>query len=169
MIDEVGLLPYSERLGVLKLTTLIERRTRGDLIEVFKSKKDLSNINGVLRFGRSGLNIISKSNGSAKLKTFKRNFINERVKSFWNQLPSAVKNSLSLNCFKSGLEDFKNKCVSLGLSGNGNFWELSGEVLVKQYLVKRIEGNDYIENKEKHNEYLKLHPIVAKKKFINIH
>ena len=33
MIDEVGLLPYSERLGVLKLTTLIERRTRGDLIE----------------------------------------------------------------------------------------------------------------------------------------
>ena len=164
MIDEVGLLPYSERLGVLKLTTLIERRTRGDLIEVFKSKKDLSNINGVLRFGRSGLNIISKSNGSgsAKLKTLKRNFINERVKSFWNQLPSAVKNSLSLNCFKSGLEDFKNKCVSLGLSGNGNFWELSGEVL------KRIEGNDYIENKEKHNEYLKLHPFVAKKKFINI-
>ena len=43
MIDEVGLLPYFERLGVLKLTTLIERRTRGDLIEVFKSKKDLSN------------------------------------------------------------------------------------------------------------------------------
>ena len=94
------------------------------------------------------MNIISKSNGSgsAKLKTFKRNFINERVKSFWNQLPSAV----------------KNKCVSLGLSGNGNFWELSGQVL------KRIEGNDYIENKEKHNEYLKLHPFVAKKKFINI-
>ena len=26
-----------------------------------------------------------------------------------------------------------------------------------------------IENKEKHNEYLKLHPFVAKKKFINIH
>ena len=69
------------------------------LIEVFKSKKDLSNINGVLRFGRSGLNIISKSNGSTKIKTFKRNFINERVKSFWNQLPNAVKNSLSLNCF----------------------------------------------------------------------
>ena len=52
--------------------------------------------------------------------------------------------------------------MCLGLSGNGNFWELSGEVL------KRIEGNDYIENKEKHNEYLKLHPFVAKKKFITI-
>ena len=84
MIDEVGLLPCSERFGVLKLTTLIERRTRGDLIEVFKSKKDLSNINGALRFERSGLDIISKPNGSAKLKTFKRHFINERVKSFLN-------------------------------------------------------------------------------------
>ena len=24
---------------------------------------------------------------------------------------------------KSGLEDFLNKCVCLGLSGQGNFWE----------------------------------------------
>ena len=31
MIDGVGLLPYSERLETLKLTTLIERRARGDL------------------------------------------------------------------------------------------------------------------------------------------
>ena len=38
MIDGVGLLPYSERLETLKLTTLIERRARGDLIEVFKAK-----------------------------------------------------------------------------------------------------------------------------------
>ena len=51
------------------------------------------------------------------------------VKSFWDQLPSAVKNSLSLNCFKIGLEDFLNKCVSLGLSGQGNFWEMSSDVL----------------------------------------
>ena len=37
MIDGVGLLPYSERLETLKLTTLIERHARGDLIEVFKA------------------------------------------------------------------------------------------------------------------------------------
>ena len=36
MIDGVGLLPYSERLETLKLTTLIERRGRGDLIEVLQ-------------------------------------------------------------------------------------------------------------------------------------
>ena len=49
------------------------------------------------------------------------------------------------------------------LSGQCNFWELSSEV------SKRIEGNDNIENKEKHIEDLKLHPFVAKKKFVNIH
>ena len=37
MIDGVGLLPYSERLAILGLTTLVERRARGDLIEVFKA------------------------------------------------------------------------------------------------------------------------------------
>ena len=69
MIDGVGLLPYSERLEVLKLTTLIERRMRGDLIEVFKSKHCLSQLNGVFRFGRSsGLNIISKSSKSLNSK-----------------------------------------------------------------------------------------------------
>ena len=31
MIEEVGLLPYSERLRILQLTTLAERRSRGDL------------------------------------------------------------------------------------------------------------------------------------------
>ena len=54
MIDEVGLLPYSERLDILGLTTLAERRLRGDLIEVFKAKNGHSNINGVFHFGRSG-------------------------------------------------------------------------------------------------------------------
>ena len=42
-------------------------------------------------------------------------------------------------------------------------WELSNEVL------DRIEGNNYIENKKVHNEYLKLNPFVAKKKFINLY
>ena len=36
LIDEVGTLPYSRRLEILNLTTLAERRIRGDLIEAFK-------------------------------------------------------------------------------------------------------------------------------------
>ena len=69
MIDGLGLLPYSERLKTLKLTTLFERCARGDLIEVFKAKKQFSSINGVFKFRRSGMNLIStfnNYNGSAR-------------------------------------------------------------------------------------------------------
>ena len=66
MIDEVGLLPYSERQETLKLTTLIERHARGDLIEIFilmlRRKKEFSSINGVFKFSRSGMNLISTFN-----------------------------------------------------------------------------------------------------------
>ena len=78
----VGLLPYSERLETLKLTIFIERRTHVDLIKVFKAKKEFSSINGVFKFGMSGMNFISTFNnyyGSAKFRKLKRNFINERV------------------------------------------------------------------------------------------
>ena len=44
MIDEVGLLPYSDRLLVIKLSTLIERRSRGDLIKVFKARHGLNGV-----------------------------------------------------------------------------------------------------------------------------
>ena len=82
---------------------------------------------------------------------------------FWNKLPVDVKNSSCLNGFKSGLETFKNHTKSLGICDSRNFWELSDEVL------NRIEGENYLENKAKHNIYLKENPFVAKKKFINIH
>ena len=165
MIEGVGLLPYSERLEVLELSTLIERRSRGDLIEVFKAKQGLSQISGVFKFGRSGLNVVSKSCRSvnAKLDYLKRNFIDERVKQFWNKLPSEVKNSPDLNCFKSSLADYKIKCINLGKFEQGNFWDLTYEVL------SRIEGPNYVENKEIHNIYLKENPFVAKSKFINIY
>ena len=167
MIDGVGLLPYSERLEILKLTTLIERRARGDLIEVFKAKNGYSNLRGVFNFGRSGCNLVSNFNnysGSAKLRCIKRNFINERVVSYWNKLPSKVKTSESIDSFKFNLEQFKVESIyNSHVKSTSNFWELSKEVL------DRIEGHNYLVNKEIHNEYLKLNPFVARKKFINIH
>ena len=36
LISDIGLKPYSDRLLSLQLTTLAERRMRGDLIETFK-------------------------------------------------------------------------------------------------------------------------------------
>ena len=42
MINDIGLLPYSERLDILGLTALVEHRARGDLIEVYKAKHGFS-------------------------------------------------------------------------------------------------------------------------------
>ena len=165
MIDDIGLLPYSERLEILGLTTLIERRARGDLIEVFKAKHGLSLLNGVFNFGRSGINLVSKSGQSSetKVKNLKRHYINDRTKCYWNKLPNDVKNASSLNIFKNALDKYKNDCLSSGFYRAGNYWDLSYEVL------NRIEDNSYLDNKQLFNEYLKDNPFVAQKKFINIH
>ena len=48
MIEEVDLLPYSERLQILQLTTLAKRGSRGDLIEVYKASQGLSQLAGVM-------------------------------------------------------------------------------------------------------------------------
>ena len=64
---------------------------------------------------------------------------------------------------KSNLESFKNKTRALGISGCGNYWEISDEVL------NGIEAGSYLENKIRHNEFSKDNPFVAKKKFINLH
>ena len=60
LIDGIGTAPYSGRLEALQLTTLAERRIRGDLIEVFKI------VNGLVEYGndlfcvsRSGDKLIS--------------------------------------------------------------------------------------------------------------
>ena len=81
MINGIGLLPYSERLEILGLTTLAEHCAR-DLIEVYKAKHDFSFTNNVFKFGRSGLNLLSKfcPSSNAKCNTIKRNSLNERVK-----------------------------------------------------------------------------------------
>ena len=96
----MGLLPYSERLETLKLTTLIKRRARGDLIEVLKAKKEFSSINVVFKFIRYGMNLIStftNYDGSAKFMKLKRNFINERVVSFWNKRATDIKMAQSID------------------------------------------------------------------------
>ena len=165
MIEGVGLFPYSERLQILDLTTLAERRSRGDLIEVYKASQGLSQLAGVLNFSRSGLNIIYKPGKckDSKINRFRRNFINDRIMLSWNKLPIEVKISSNLNFFKSNLEIFKRKTIALRGCCSGNFWEISDEVL------NRIEGVNYLENKIRHNRFLKDNSCVAKKKFINIY
>ena len=167
LISEVGTLPYSRRLEILNLTTLAERRLRGDLIETFKASSGLTEYgSNIFCFGRSGMNLVSNSrcnNGSSKVKHLQRSFLPERVIPYWNKLPSGVKNCESVLSFKIQLEEFKKRCLANSMSNDSYFWEISDIVLSK------IEGSNYIINKVKHNEYLWFNPHVAKKRFINLY
>ena len=82
----------------------------------------------------------------------------------WDKLPSDVKMASPLNMLKSNLELYKNKTGALGIPGSGNNWEL-----ISDDVLNRIEGGSYLDNKMRHNEFLKDNPFAAKGKFINLH
>ena len=163
LIDDIGTDSYSQRLNILNLTTLAERRMRGDLIETFKIVKGISSYGkNMFNISRSGQNIISRANNSnpTRIYNLRKNFITERVIKYWNKLPSFVKDSDNILNFKINLNIYKDGKHS---DAEGHFWEVSEMVLSK------IEGPNYLYNKGKHNEYLHRNPWVAKKKFINLY
>ena len=59
LIDKIGTLPYSQRLDIIYLTTLAERRNRGNLIEAYKAVNGNSSIRNLFNIGRSGINLDS--------------------------------------------------------------------------------------------------------------
>ena len=131
LANDIGLLPYSDQLVKMKLTTLGERRIRGDLIETFKI------VNGIVEYGknifrlrRSNRNIISvnynaKNSAICKLRS---SFLPERVRNYWNNLPNYVKSSVDVPSFKSNLEIFKRDCSH---NSENNYWEVSNLIINK--------------------------------------
>ena len=155
LIDGVGLMPYEERLKKLNLTTLLERRARGDLIETFKI------ISGISRYGydmfkmsRNGYNIIdtchSKSNKSS-------DFFSRRVIRYWNKLSKHVKMATSVDSFKSRLEKYKITKMS-DFDQSGNYWELSNEIF------NRIDDGD----RGEYVDFMIGNPHIAKRRNISI-
>ena len=71
LIDEIGTLPYSQRSDILNLTTLADRRNRGNLIEVYEAVNGNSMIGNLFNSGRSGINLVSDirvSKGRSKVQ-----------------------------------------------------------------------------------------------------
>ena len=131
-------------MEALKLTTLAERRIRGDLIETFKIINGLVNYGqNLFSTGRSGAKLISKKSSSAdrKVRQLKNSFLSERVIGYWNKLPSSVRNTANVEEFKISLESFKKE--HLHVTDTNNFWEVSGVV------ISKIEGSSYEANKAK--------------------
>ena len=87
LIDDIGTLPYGTRLAELDLTTLAERRVRGDLIETFKIVNNVVDYgHDIFVLGRSGRNIVSCG---LKVSCFRKKFFSERVIQYWNVLDSS--------------------------------------------------------------------------------
>ena len=106
-INGLGELTYKQRLFKLDLTTLLERRARGDLIETYKI---LSGKTGygqdMFRVSKYGVKLLYPI---GKRSARQDNFLNSRVIKYWNSLPMDVKTAETVDCFKSRLQAHKNK------------------------------------------------------------
>ena len=108
MICNIRNLPYDERLKKLGLHSLERRRTRGDMIEVFKWSKGFnkSDITEVLKLSE---NDRTRTNGF-KLDKFRfrkdigKHWFGNRVVDMWNVLPNSVISSETIECFKRRLD-----------------------------------------------------------------
>ena len=110
LVYECKNMSYEERLKFLKLPTLVYRRHRGDVIEIFKI------ING--KYDRNAIPMLNKShNQNTRGNSFKLNIertkYNKRKYSFcirsasvWNSLPENVVQATSLNSFKNKVDKF---------------------------------------------------------------
>ena len=150
LIDNVGLLPYKTRLHELGLTTLLERRARGDLIETFKIVNGISDYGEKLfKFSRSGEKLVTRPGDEHRIK---HSFFARRVINYWNKLPFHVKFSKSIDSFKNNLLRFKRDNVQ-----TGNYWELSDEIF------NRIPDS----NREEYVAFVSNNPIFAQRRNIN--
>jgi len=95
---------YDDRLKMLGLLSLENRKLRGDLIEVFKILTDRENVNKeqfctLSEFSHlRGYSLkLSKPRSTQQVC---QNFFSQRVVDTWNKLPSNVISSTSVNMFK---------------------------------------------------------------------
>ena len=108
---------YPERLSQLNLTTLEDRRQRGDAIEVYKCLRGFWGIeSGTLFKPSNPEKQITRQQHSFMPLAIRRTRLDLRKNSFcvrgaksWNALPSHVRDSVSVNAFKNAYDEhFKN-------------------------------------------------------------
>ena len=102
--------PYEERLEALKLPSLVYRRKRGDMIQMYKIVNGLVRIDSNLLFTPA---MISHTRGHSQkvfkshaVKLARNNSFSQRVVSNWNRLPTNVIEAPSINTFKNRLDKF---------------------------------------------------------------
>ena len=119
LVPELKNLEYHERLIKLGLTTLVERRIRGDAIQYYKLENKVNKVNWY--HPNSLMNNLSLDVPSSRVRgtehrlarQFTRNctprefFFSNRIVPVWNMLPKKVIKAKSVNDFKNLYDKFK--------------------------------------------------------------
>ena len=103
MITPLRKLLYEQRLKECELTTLEERRKRGDLLETHKIMHGLEKIPEDTFFARADTlrgGHIMKIYKERSRREPRRNFFSQRVVIPWNALPEKVVSSKTMRLFK---------------------------------------------------------------------
>ena len=112
MIPSLASLPYEDRLKKLNLTTLEDRRHRGDMIEVYKI------LNGIDKIQDDFLDLDTnpRTRGhmfklkKLRYRTQKRTmFFTARIVNRWNELPDWVVQAKTVSSFKNRYDEFISK------------------------------------------------------------
>ena len=110
LFKDLRVLDYLQRLRCLRLWTLEERRSRSDLIEVFKLYKCLTSIPFQSFFVRTRGHSF-KITKQISSKDIRKYFFSNTVVNRWNNLPDHIVQASSLNVFKNGLQKLKSARV----------------------------------------------------------
>ena len=106
---------YEERLAILRLRKLEDRRNRGDMIETYKILTGKSKVSLETWFclakEKDGVVNIRATKGYLNLvvppvpqSDIRRNFFSHRVVPFWNSLPESVKISSTSNHLRAAYD-----------------------------------------------------------------
>ena len=106
LVSEIKTLTYEERLKALGLPTLIYRRERADMVQLYKIMNQIDKVhlqaletNTESRTRGHDLKLVKKYHTYASTK----NNFSARCVNPWNSLPQTCVNSPTLNSFKSSL------------------------------------------------------------------
>ena len=107
LVSSIRNLPYERRLKELDITTLVERRQRGDLIQMYKimhhiDKYDKNNRFEIVKNQLRGH--CFKYYKEITRQQFRENFFFNRTANMWNSLPSELVEAPSVNSFKAGFD-----------------------------------------------------------------
>ena len=107
LVSSIRHLSYEKRLIALNLTTLSERRKRGDLIQMYKIMHNLDKLDKCNHFQIINNQLRGncfKYHKEITKHQHRENFYFNRTANLWNSLPNSITQSPTVNSFKAAID-----------------------------------------------------------------